>query len=227
MPGPQLQPGGACHPPGAGALSRHRHDLGWLLPIQPSAGRAAVGLGGLSSCSPPAKATLPALLRALCQGSAPARPRAGLDLQTRRRNWCARARRRCRTWTFSHRCRLHLLARAQPGVSATCRAPSSGRRTHAMHTSMGCPFMCAFCAVVPLYQGRWVARSAELVARRRAARCETTMAWMPSSSPTTTSSWLGEARPRVCRAPARAGRGLVGRGPHRHHGPATATRPWR
>jgi radical SAM superfamily enzyme YgiQ (UPF0313 family) len=33
-----------------------------------------------------------------------------------------------------------------------------------MHTSMGCPFMCAFCAVVPLYQGRWVARSAELVA---------------------------------------------------------------
>lgn len=40
-----------------------------------------------------------------------------------------------------------------------------GRRTHAMHTSLGCPFMCAFCAVVPLYQGRWVARSAELVAR--------------------------------------------------------------
>jgi anaerobic magnesium-protoporphyrin IX monomethyl ester cyclase len=39
-----------------------------------------------------------------------------------------------------------------------------GHRTHAMHTSMGCPFMCAFCAVVPLYQGRWVARSAELVA---------------------------------------------------------------
>lgn len=39
-----------------------------------------------------------------------------------------------------------------------------GRRTHAMHTSMGCPFTCSFCAVVPIYQGRWKARSADLVA---------------------------------------------------------------
>lgn len=39
-----------------------------------------------------------------------------------------------------------------------------GRRTHAMHTSFGCPFTCSFCAVVPIYQGRWKARSAALVA---------------------------------------------------------------
>lgn len=40
-----------------------------------------------------------------------------------------------------------------------------GRRTHAMHTSFGCPFTCSFCAVVPIYQGRWKPRAAERVAR--------------------------------------------------------------
>lgn len=39
-----------------------------------------------------------------------------------------------------------------------------GTRTHAMHTSMGCPFTCGFCAVVPIYQGRWKARSADCIA---------------------------------------------------------------
>lgn len=58
---------------------------------------------------------------------------------------------------------LELLARRHP-VSRYLPRTFLGRRTHAMHTSMGCPFMCAFCAVVPLYNGRWVARSADLVA---------------------------------------------------------------
>ncbi|MBI3349784.1 MAG: B12-binding domain-containing radical SAM protein [Burkholderiales bacterium] len=58
---------------------------------------------------------------------------------------------------------LNLLARRNP-IARYLPRTFLGRRTHAMHTSMGCPFMCAFCAVVPLYQGRWVARSAELVA---------------------------------------------------------------
>lgn len=39
-----------------------------------------------------------------------------------------------------------------------------GKRTMAMHTSYGCPFTCSFCAVVPVYNGGWVARSAPLVA---------------------------------------------------------------
>ncbi|GAA0763314.1 B12-binding domain-containing radical SAM protein [Ideonella azotifigens] len=59
---------------------------------------------------------------------------------------------------------LDLLARRHP-IRRYLPRTFLGRRTHAMHTSMGCPFMCAFCAVVPLYQGRWVARSAELVAQ--------------------------------------------------------------
>jgi radical SAM superfamily enzyme YgiQ (UPF0313 family) len=39
-----------------------------------------------------------------------------------------------------------------------------GQRTMAMHTSYGCPFRCSFCAVVPIYDGGWVARSAPHVA---------------------------------------------------------------
>jgi radical SAM superfamily enzyme YgiQ (UPF0313 family) len=39
-----------------------------------------------------------------------------------------------------------------------------GRCTMAMHTSYGCPFKCSFCAVVPIFEGGWVARSAPLVA---------------------------------------------------------------
>ncbi len=39
-----------------------------------------------------------------------------------------------------------------------------GQRTMAMHTSYGCPFTCSFCAVVPIYEGGWVGRSAPLVA---------------------------------------------------------------
>lgn len=38
-----------------------------------------------------------------------------------------------------------------------------GRRTAAYHSSMGCPFTCSFCAVVPIYNARWKGRSAELI----------------------------------------------------------------
>jgi anaerobic magnesium-protoporphyrin IX monomethyl ester cyclase len=40
-----------------------------------------------------------------------------------------------------------------------------GTKTIAYHSSVGCPFKCAFCAVVPIYNARWKARSAETVYR--------------------------------------------------------------
>jgi radical SAM superfamily enzyme YgiQ (UPF0313 family) len=38
-----------------------------------------------------------------------------------------------------------------------------GQRTAAYHSSMGCPFTCSFCAVVPIYNARWKGKSAGLV----------------------------------------------------------------
>jgi radical SAM superfamily enzyme YgiQ (UPF0313 family) len=38
-----------------------------------------------------------------------------------------------------------------------------GNRTLAYHSSIGCPFTCSFCAVVPIYEARWKARPAEQV----------------------------------------------------------------
>jgi radical SAM superfamily enzyme YgiQ (UPF0313 family) len=38
-----------------------------------------------------------------------------------------------------------------------------GTRTIAYHSSMGCPFKCSFCAVVPIYNARWKAKSAETI----------------------------------------------------------------
>ncbi|MBT1698978.1 radical SAM protein [Fulvivirgaceae bacterium PWU4] len=38
-----------------------------------------------------------------------------------------------------------------------------GARTAAYHSSMGCPFTCSFCAVVPLYNARWKGKSAQLI----------------------------------------------------------------
>lgn len=35
-----------------------------------------------------------------------------------------------------------------------------GKRTLAYHSSMGCPFTCSFCAVVPIYNARWKGKSA-------------------------------------------------------------------
>ncbi|BDQ03445.1 MAG: hypothetical protein KatS3mg036_0182 [Ignavibacterium sp.] len=38
-----------------------------------------------------------------------------------------------------------------------------GKRTAAYHSSVGCPFTCSFCAVVPIYQARWKGKSAKNV----------------------------------------------------------------
>jgi len=38
-----------------------------------------------------------------------------------------------------------------------------GKNTFSYHSSLGCPFTCSFCAVVPIYDGRWKAKSAETV----------------------------------------------------------------
>ncbi|HEY8734100.1 MAG TPA: radical SAM protein, partial [Puia sp.] len=40
-----------------------------------------------------------------------------------------------------------------------------GQRTLAYHSSIGCPFTCSFCAVVPTYEARWKAKSAARVYR--------------------------------------------------------------
>lgn len=40
-----------------------------------------------------------------------------------------------------------------------------GEKTLAYHSSIGCPFTCSFCAVVPIYEARWKAKSAQTVYR--------------------------------------------------------------
>ncbi|HLX93924.1 MAG TPA: radical SAM protein [Puia sp.] len=40
-----------------------------------------------------------------------------------------------------------------------------GNKTLAYHSSIGCPFTCSFCAVVPIYEARWKAKSAQSVYR--------------------------------------------------------------
>jgi anaerobic magnesium-protoporphyrin IX monomethyl ester cyclase len=36
-----------------------------------------------------------------------------------------------------------------------------GNKTLAYHSSIGCPFTCSFCAVVPIYEARWKAKTAQ------------------------------------------------------------------
>lgn len=38
-----------------------------------------------------------------------------------------------------------------------------GTKTAAYHSSVGCPFTCSFCAVVPIYEARWKGKSALLI----------------------------------------------------------------
>ncbi|MBC7830034.1 MAG: B12-binding domain-containing radical SAM protein [Chitinophagaceae bacterium] len=38
-----------------------------------------------------------------------------------------------------------------------------GSKTIAYHSSFGCPFKCSFCAVVPIYNGRWKGKSAKMI----------------------------------------------------------------
>ncbi|MEO8398632.1 MAG: radical SAM protein [Ignavibacteriaceae bacterium] len=40
-----------------------------------------------------------------------------------------------------------------------------GNKTHAYHSSLGCPFTCSFCSVVPIYNARWKGKSAERMYR--------------------------------------------------------------
>ncbi len=40
-----------------------------------------------------------------------------------------------------------------------------GSRTLAYHSSVGCPFKCSFCAVVPIYNARWKGKGAESIYR--------------------------------------------------------------
>jgi anaerobic magnesium-protoporphyrin IX monomethyl ester cyclase len=40
-----------------------------------------------------------------------------------------------------------------------------GERTMSYHSSIGCPFKCSFCAVVPYYEARWKAKSAQTIYR--------------------------------------------------------------
>ncbi len=40
-----------------------------------------------------------------------------------------------------------------------------GSRTLAYHSSIGCPFTCAFCGVVPIFEARWKGKSAERMYR--------------------------------------------------------------
>ncbi len=40
-----------------------------------------------------------------------------------------------------------------------------GNKTASYHSSMGCPFTCSFCAVVPLYNAQWKGKSATLIYR--------------------------------------------------------------
>jgi len=38
-----------------------------------------------------------------------------------------------------------------------------GSRTIAYHSSIGCPFTCSFCGVVPIFEARWKGKSAQLI----------------------------------------------------------------
>jgi len=38
-----------------------------------------------------------------------------------------------------------------------------GKKTIAYHSSIGCPFTCSFCAVVPIYEARWKGKSAQSI----------------------------------------------------------------
>lgn len=40
-----------------------------------------------------------------------------------------------------------------------------GTKTLAYHTSVGCPFSCSFCGVVPIYHARWKAKPADMIYR--------------------------------------------------------------
>ena len=48
-------------------------------------------------------------------------------------------------------------------IKGYLRPTHLGTETIAYHSSLGCPFTCSFCAVVPIYEAKWKAKSAPLV----------------------------------------------------------------
>jgi len=48
-------------------------------------------------------------------------------------------------------------------IDGYLRPTHLGKKTIAYHSSLGCPFTCSFCAVVPIYEARWKGKSAKTV----------------------------------------------------------------
>lgn len=48
-------------------------------------------------------------------------------------------------------------------ISSYLRPTHLGKQTIAYHSSLGCPFSCSFCAVVPIFEARWKGKSAQLI----------------------------------------------------------------
>ena len=48
-------------------------------------------------------------------------------------------------------------------ISGYLRPTHLGSETIAYHSSLGCPFTCSFCAVVPIYEARWKGKSAKVI----------------------------------------------------------------
>ncbi len=50
-------------------------------------------------------------------------------------------------------------------ISKYCGKTFLGKKTLAYHSSIGCPFTCSFCGVVPIYEARWRGKSAQRMYR--------------------------------------------------------------
>ncbi len=48
-------------------------------------------------------------------------------------------------------------------IKGYLRPTHLGKKTIAYHSSLGCPFSCSFCAVVPIYNARWKGKSAKKI----------------------------------------------------------------
>ena len=48
-------------------------------------------------------------------------------------------------------------------IEGYLRPTHLGKKTIAYHSSLGCPFTCSFCAVVPIYEARWKGKSAQVI----------------------------------------------------------------
>ena len=164
MPGPQLSDAvplcrelKARHP-------RPDHRLGRLLPDPALRGRACARLRRLRRPRP---------------------RRGGIPGADRRAARAATTRPHCSAWpialpgrderdrpTTSRRSRIPTSCRTSRTTGSTSpryvRPTFMGRRTLPHHSSYGCPFLCNFCAVVNMVNGRWLAQSAERTANVRA-----------------------------------------------------------